>query len=136
MQITPTLNQKAIATKVAQYGSDATELQVASYMTHSVEVARANYQHLVTIDQAVSVYSSLNRHTDQNEQSPAKRRKYSDEEFNTLKEYFQPTEVSKPPCANRAQAFLKYFQINGNFSRRHIQQVQDKAKTMIKQLKQ
>ena len=82
------------------------------------------------------MYSSLNQHTDENEQPQTKRRKFSDEEVTVLREYFQPTEVSKPPCADQARAFLKDFQINGNFRDRHFQQIQDKIKTMIRQLKQ
>ncbi len=139
MQITPTLNRKAIATKVAKDCSDSEERQVAKYMTHSLDVARASYQHLATTEQAISVYSSLNKQpTEQGptEQGPpAKRRKFTQKESEIIKEYFNPQEASKPPCADRARAFLKENQTEGNFEGRNYQHIQDKVKTFIRQIK-
>ncbi len=60
LQITPTLNRKAIATEVGKSCDDVQERQVAKFMTHSVDVARSSYQHLATTKQAVAVYSTLN----------------------------------------------------------------------------
>ena len=49
-------NRMAIATKVGKEGgTDVEERQVAKFMTHSIDVARANYQHLATTEHASCV---------------------------------------------------------------------------------
>ncbi len=65
-----------VAAKVRRECTDVEERQVAKFMTHSVDVPRTSYQHLATTEQAVSVYSSLNRQSDE-KQPPMKRRKFS-----------------------------------------------------------
>ncbi len=66
-------------------------------MTHSIEVARASYQHLATTEQAVSVYSSLNKPTDKEEPSTKRRRFFTETESELITNYFKPNKVSKPP---------------------------------------
>ncbi len=81
-------NRMAIVTKVGKEGgTDVEERQVAKFMTHSIDVARANYQHLATTEQAVSVYSSLNKQRTETEQPHTKRRKFTDTEAELIKDY-------------------------------------------------
>ncbi len=81
-------NRMAIVTKVGKEGgTDVEERQVAKFMTHSIDVARANYQHLATTEQAVSVYSSLNKQRTETEQPHTKRRKFTDTEAKLIKDY-------------------------------------------------
>ncbi len=99
-------------------------------MTHSVDVARGSYQHLATTEQAVSVIPHSEK-----EPPTKKRRFFTESENRLISDYFQPSKDMKPPNSDRAGAFLREHQKGGNFSGRSLQQIQDKVKTLIRQMR-
>lgn len=142
LTMSPTTNRKTVATTVGRTVSDAEERRVAAFMSHSLNTARSNYQHLNDSESAVEVYQTLQGVVGETvsespvpEEPPAKRRKrtpFSTTESAKILQEFNITRESTVPTLQQCREIVKEYP--SIFSGRKGKNIQDRASTIIANL--
>ena len=128
--ITPTENRKAIATEIAEIGTEAEIRKTARHMTHSVDTARRAYQHIDGAESGVEVFERIN-----NTEKPKqlKRRRFtSGEDEQVIQHFSLGTPDAKKPTPSACRDFLQRKANQDDFIGRSEKDIQDKASNFSK----